>query len=43
VISIIGNNKDNTQIKANMNVVHNILNGGSEDLVAPKMELAVAA
>ena len=39
---IIGNNLDQ-QTKANMNVVHSILNRGSEELVAPQRKLALVA
>ncbi len=41
---IIGDN-DNTQVKANMNVVHNILNGGTgvKTVARVEAELAMAA
>lgn len=42
-MNLITGNRDNLQIEANMNVVHNILNGGSEETVGSEMELAVAA
>ncbi len=36
---------ETAQIEANMNVVHNILNGGTEELVAPSntVEFQMAA
>jgi len=45
VNKVIGNNNDNAQITANMNVVHNILNSNVEAKIVPsnKVELAMAA
>ena len=45
VNKVIGNNNDNAQITANMNVVHNILNSNVEAKTVPsnKVELAMAA
>ena len=42
---IILNDKqqENTQVQANMTVVHNILNGGTEVSVSEEIELAEAA
>ena len=42
---IILNDKqqENAQVQANMTVVHNILNGGTEVSVSKEVELAVAA
>ena len=37
------NHLENAQVQANMSVVHNILNGGTEASISREVELAVAA
>lgn len=40
---VIDKQIDNAQVQANMTVVHNILNGGTEVSVSEEVELAEAA